>query len=59
LAISVGIEPGPIAITPDGRTGYILNEGSGMVTPITVATNRAGPPIKVGKYPAAIVFSRQ
>jgi len=39
--------PGGIAITPDGKTAYVVNSMifGGSVTPIDVATNTAGPPL--------------
>jgi DNA-binding beta-propeller fold protein YncE len=52
-----------IVITPDGKTAYVANSSKefvrggkvvtrpGTVTPITVATNTPGKPIKVGKDP--------
>ena len=43
--------PVAIAITPDGKTAYVANFGSGTVTPIATATNTAGPPIPVGSSP--------
>ena len=46
--IKVGTDPGAIAITPNGKTAYVANDGSGTVTPIDTATNTAGKPIKVG-----------
>jgi YVTN family beta-propeller protein len=46
--IRVGHNPQAMAITPDGRTAYVMNAGSGTVTPIRVATCRALRPIKVG-----------
>jgi DNA-binding beta-propeller fold protein YncE len=40
-AIKVGKYPGDIAITPDGKTAYvIIRQG---VVPISTATNTAGP----------------
>ena len=36
--------PESIAITPDGATAYVTDEGK-TVTPITIATNALGPPI--------------
>ena len=45
--ITVGSEPGPIAITPNGDTAYVVNQASASVTPINTATNKAGPPITV------------
>ena len=53
--IRVGRAPGPIAITPDGKTAYVANgaddPGGGTVTPITTATNTPGKPIRVGSGP--------
>ena len=40
-------------ITPDSSTAYVLNAGSGTVTPIRTATNTALAPIRVGKFPQA------
>jgi DNA-binding beta-propeller fold protein YncE len=40
-----------VAITPDGKTAYVVNEvdfGSGTVTPINTATGTPGPAIEVG-----------
>ena len=42
---------GSAAIRPNGDTVYVGNYGSGTVTPITVATNTAGTPIKTGVEP--------
>jgi YVTN family beta-propeller protein len=47
--------PAAIAITPDGKTAYVIdNKGSntpGAVIPIRIATNTALPPIQVGVDP--------
>ena len=43
-------------ITPDGKTAYVANFNSNTVTPITVATGRAGKPIKAGRYPTALAL---
>ena len=40
--ITVGRNRSAIAITPDGKTAYVANHGSGTVTPISTATNTAG-----------------
>ena len=40
--IPVGTGPREVAITPDGATAYVTNDGSGTVTPINVATNTLG-----------------
>ena len=56
--IPVGINPYRIAITPDGKTAYVVDYAhQGMVTPISTATNTAGPPIPVGNYPYAIAIT--
>ena len=52
-----GERPVAIAITPDGKTAYVTNIGSGTVTPIATATNTAGTPIPVGSDPDAIAFT--
>ena len=44
-AIGVGADPQAIALTPDGRTAYVVNSGSGTVTPINTVTRKAGPAI--------------
>jgi YVTN family beta-propeller protein len=41
-------DPGGIAITPDGKTVYVVSMGSNTVTPIATATNAPGEPIKAG-----------
>jgi YVTN family beta-propeller protein len=43
-----------MAITPDGKTLYVADADSDTVTPISVATNAAGPPITVGPAPGEI-----
>jgi DNA-binding beta-propeller fold protein YncE len=50
-------DPAEIAITPDGGTAYV--DGNAGVTPITVATNRAGTPIALGGPPAGIAIGVQ
>ena len=56
-AIRVGTDPEKIAITPDGRTVYVTDSGSGTVTPISTATGKAGPAIRTGKTPFAIAIT--
>jgi DNA-binding beta-propeller fold protein YncE len=46
--IRVGDGPWSIAITPNGKTAYVINRTSHTVTPITTDTNAPGKPIKVG-----------
>jgi YVTN family beta-propeller protein len=45
--------PFAIAITPDGKTAYVTNGASGTVTPIDLATNMPGKPIKISGKPGA------
>jgi YVTN family beta-propeller protein len=45
--------PFAIAITPDGKTAYVTNGASGTVTPIDVATNMPGKPIKISGKPGS------
>jgi hyaluronoglucosaminidase len=60
--IPVRLGPIDIAITPDGKTAYVVNFGNGRaeghtVTPIRIATLRAGRPIKVGTNPDNLVIA--
>jgi YVTN family beta-propeller protein len=41
-------QPMAIAITPDGTTAYVANGATGTVTPIDLATNTPGKPVKIG-----------
>jgi hypothetical protein len=50
-----------ITVSPDGKTGYVLNYRGGRPgtrTPITVATNRPGTPIEVGVNQVSLVIVR-
>ncbi len=53
----VGACPCAIAITPDGKTAYVTNEGSNSVSPIDTATNTPGTAIPVGSEPSAIAIT--
>jgi len=60
--IAVGSGPSAIAITPDGSTAYVTDEGTsntspGFVTPIDLSTNTPGAPIPVGSGPDAIAIT--
>ncbi len=60
--ITVGSGPSAIAITPNGSTAYVTNEGTtntapGTVTPINLSTNTPGTPISVGSGPDAIAIT--
>jgi YVTN family beta-propeller protein len=61
-AIKVGAGPSAIAITPNGKTAYVTNDGTGQipghtVTPIDTATNTALKAMKVGLRPVAIAIT--
>src|SRR6266566_5021715 len=45
------------ATRPGTATAYVVNAGSGTVTPIAIANNRAGPAIPVGDNPQAIAIT--
>src|SRR5258705_11104503 len=49
-ATPVGVPPLGVAISPDGKTAYVTNQG-GNVSVINTATNTAGAPIPVGAVP--------
>jgi YVTN family beta-propeller protein len=49
--------PFAIAITPDGKTVYVVNRDNDTVTPVDVATNTAGAPISVGDRPIGIAIT--
>jgi DNA-binding beta-propeller fold protein YncE len=38
--IKVGREPMAVAVTPDGKTAYVVNNGDGTVTPVSIVTAR-------------------
>jgi DNA-binding beta-propeller fold protein YncE len=61
-AIKVGTNAVEIAITPNGKTAYVVspfnvNSAQGTVTPIDVATNTAGKAIGVGAFPHSIAIT--
>ena len=58
--IPVGSNPAAIALTPDGRTLYVVNQGSGTVTAIDTVTNTVLSTINVGSsegLPAVIAVA--
>lgn len=58
--IDVGSHPTAVAITPNGKTAYVVNFGSDNVTEIDTATNTASPQsawITVGSEPDAIAIT--
>ena len=48
---AAGASATAIAITPNGRTAYVGNYLGNSLTPITLATNKPGSPIKLGFKP--------
>jgi YVTN family beta-propeller protein len=50
-------EPVAIAITPNGKTVYVVNYVSDTVTPTRTANNKAEPDITVGNSPDAIAIT--
>ena len=55
--IPVGNAPVRIAITPDGRTAYVVNQDSNNVTPISTRTDKPGKAIQVARRPSAIAIT--
>ena len=55
--ITVGKGPRYIAITPNGKTAYVVNSVSDTVTPINTAANKASKAIKVGSDPGPIAIT--
>ena len=53
----VGVQPEAMAITPDGKTVYVVNYGNNTVVPVSTATGKAGRAIKVGAYPLFIAIT--
>ena len=45
--------PAPRVRQANRVVAYVVNSGSGTVTPISTTRNTAGPPIPTGKYPQA------
>jgi YVTN family beta-propeller protein len=55
--IHVGTGPVAVAVTPDGKTAYVVSLGADTVTPISTATNTPGTPIEAGVHPYAIAIT--
>jgi YVTN family beta-propeller protein len=49
--IAVGVHPYGVAVTPDGSTVYVVNDGSNSVSVIATASNTMAATIPVGKNP--------
>jgi len=50
------VHPDAIVITPDGKTVYVVNRGSGTLTLITSATGKVAKTISIGN-PEAITIT--
>ncbi len=48
--VRVGYAPAAVAVSPSGRTAYVVNTINGNITPIAVASGRKARPISVGLY---------
>jgi YVTN family beta-propeller protein len=55
--ITVGNDPGGIAITPDGTEALVTNTSDDNVTPIDTATNTPGTVIPAGDGPSGIAIT--
>jgi len=55
--VSTGLLCTKVGLQPDGKTAYVVNNRRGTVTPIDVATNTAGPAIKVAMGPGVIAIT--
>ena len=49
--------PRALAISPDGRTAYVVIENLNVVIPIDLASQRIEQMIKVGTFPDAIALT--
>jgi YVTN family beta-propeller protein len=48
--VDVGNSPVAVAVSPSGATAYVANAISSTITPVDIASGRAGHPISVGQY---------
>ena len=57
-AIAVGAQPTGLAVTPDGKTVFVANFGSGTVSTIDVETGTKDPAdIPVGSNPVGVAVT--
>lgn len=56
-AIAVGGKPVDVAVAPDGRHAYVVDEQRGVVIAIDTATNAVVATVAVGKEPRGIAIS--
>ena len=60
LGTDVGSTPSALAITPDGTTAWVVDGGSGQITPVVMATGQAESTsqwVSVGNEPEAIAIT--
>jgi YVTN family beta-propeller protein len=56
--VTVGTNPGGVAVTPDGKTAFVTTFGSGTVSTIDVKTGTRHPTdITVGAGPVAVAVT--
>jgi YVTN family beta-propeller protein len=55
--ITVGTNPGGVAVTPDGKHVYVTNQGDGTVSVITTATGVVSDTITVGNGPLGVAIT--
>lgn len=56
--VGVGLNPFGVAITPDGSSAYVANNGASDVTPVDLAAGTAGPGVgPVGRAPYTVAIS--
>ena len=58
--VYVGGHSAAIAVTPDGKTAYVISappSGPGTIIPLATATNTPGTPIRTSQGPDAIAFT--
>ncbi|MDT7642065.1 MAG: hypothetical protein QOC83_6353 [Pseudonocardiales bacterium] len=56
-AVPVGLQPGRVAITPDGRHAYVTNNGSNDVSVIDTVSNAVTATVVVGHQPANVAIT--
>ena len=46
-----------MVISPDGKTAYVSSASTDTVIPISIATDTAGKPIRVGSWPETMAIT--
>ncbi|MGP4019006.1 YncE family protein [Saccharopolyspora sp. 5N708] len=55
--IPVGTKPSSVAVAPDGRHFYVVNEGSNSVSVVDLSAERVTATVPVGEAPVAVAVS--